>query len=62
MTLEKIIKETRKHYGHLADIQLENDKLVNRNRATGILHPFSDNRKVIPIPNSLKIKVNEWLK
>jgi hypothetical protein len=62
MNLEQIIKQTHKSYYPVAKINLDGNKLTNRNTATNILHPFSDGREVITISQSQKVIVNEILK
>ena len=59
--IENIIKSTHKSYCHLARIEIDGDKLVNRNKGTKALHPFSDGRLVIRISDSMKVRLREIL-
>lgn len=60
--IKKIIEKTRKGYKHLAKIELEGNRLVNRNKVTGVLHPFSDGSEVINISQSQIVEVGYLLK
>ena len=59
--LKKEIESLKKSYGHLANLMIENKKLVMRNIATNALMTFPDGKSFRQLSNGEVVKVSQLL-
>ncbi len=60
MITKEFINSTKEAYKNTAELRIEGDKLVIRNKITKVIHKFKNGDSFIRIGNKDRVKLSLW--